>query len=166
MIEFFLLCSTIRSNTTYRDRKWLWTDPRVKFIEPKNQLVEWIDLLSTVYSGREVLFIIDDVIDDESLDKSRGPLTSLTIKGRHRSHSLWMLTQRYTKVPLVVRDQLKQLFLFYPKNRKEFDLVHEENDVIESKEEVNLVKKELKNKKHACLYLRLEPPRAYRVISS
>ena len=34
------------------------------------------------------LFLIDDIIADEALDKRRQPLLELAISGRHRQHSL------------------------------------------------------------------------------
>ena len=41
----------------------------------------------------EVLFITDDIIADEGLDKRRqSELFELTISGRHRDHYLWLLT--------------------------------------------------------------------------
>ena len=45
--------------------------------------------LSELLRFLEVLFIIDDVIANESLDKRR--LLELSISGRHRGH-LWLLT--------------------------------------------------------------------------
>ena len=45
-----------------------------------------------------MLFIVDDMIADETLDKTRGALLDIVISGRHREHSKWMLNQRYKKV--------------------------------------------------------------------
>ena len=162
-LNIVILCPTLRWNETYRSRPWIWSDNHVFCIEPSDKLCQWIDTLSLLLAGEETLFIIDDCITSEELDKTRSSLLNLAISGRHRKHTLWMLTQRYTKIPLTVRDQIKQLFVFYPKNRDEFDLIHKENDVIESKDEVQRIKRELKKSKHAYLYIRLEHPRAYRI---
>ena len=70
-----------------------------------------------------------------------------------------MLTQGYTKVPITVRDQLAQLFVWYPKNRGNFDLINTENDVIDTKD-LPEIKKKLK-KEHDCLYMRVREPREY-----
>ena len=41
--------------------------------------------------------------------------------------------------------------------------IHEENDVIETPEELANVKKQLKQGKHTCLIIRMEHPRAYEI---
>ena len=40
-------------------------------------------------SGEETLFIVDDMIADETLDKKLQPLLELAISGQHKNHSLW-----------------------------------------------------------------------------
>ena len=108
-------------------------------------------------SGYTTLFILDDVIADESLDKRRQSLLDLAISGRHRDHYLWILTQLYTGIPKNLRRQAKQLFIWYPKERNDFRLIHEENDVL-TNEELPLAKAKLKGSKHACLFIRVEYP--------
>ena len=78
--------------------------------------------------------MIDDIITDETLDKHRQPLLELVISGRHRGHSLLLLTQSFTAVPNDIRRQAKMLYVWYPKNRMDFNVIHEENDVIETGE--------------------------------
>ena len=160
-----ILCPTLRWNKTYLGRSWVWKDDYVFCIEPnKGSLIQYIDALSRLLSGENTLFIIDDCITDDELNKTRGALLTLAISGRHREHTLWMLTQRYTKIPLTVRDQAKQLFVWYPKNRKEFETIHDENYIVESKEEIARIKRELQNSSHSALYLRMEHPRGYHII--
>ena len=110
-----ILCPTLRWNRTYLDRPWIQEDDYVFVFEPKGSLLKVIEKLSSLLSGERTLFIVDDVIADETLDKTRGALLDIAISGRHRNHSLWMLTQRYKKLPITVRDQAKQLFVWYPK---------------------------------------------------
>ena len=55
------------------------------------------------------------------------------------------------------------LYVWYPKNRKDLNTIHEENDVIEMQEELARVKEALKWGKHTCLIIRMEHPRAYMV---
>ena len=57
-----------------------------------------IEKISNLLVGDKTLFLIDDIIADETLDKCRQPLLELAISGRHRGHSLWLLTQSYTAV--------------------------------------------------------------------
>ncbi|WP_171480044.1 ATPase/DNA packaging protein, partial [Acinetobacter baumannii] len=99
-------------------------------IEPKDKLFKWLEKLSKILANEETLFIIDDIIADENLDKKRQPLLDLAISGRHRSHSLWLLTQSYTAIPKNLRRQKKQLFLWYPAERSDFKLVDEETNIL------------------------------------
>ena len=155
--EFIIiLCQTIRCNKTYLARSWIKEDDRVFLVESGGKLLEWLKLLSA--------FFVDDMIADETLDKTRGALLDIAISGRHREHSLWMLTQRYKKFPITVRDQLKQLLVWFPKNRHELELIITENDV--GSWDVGYIKERLKSEKHACLYLRLEHPRTFQVLTS
>ena len=95
-------------------------------------------------AGSKTLFLIDDIIADEALDKRRQPLLGLAISGRHRGHSLWLLTQSYTVIPNNIRKQAKMLYVWYPKNRADLNTIHEENDVIETQEELARAKAQLK----------------------
>ena len=106
--------------------------------------------------------MIDDIIADETLDKRRQPLLELVISGRHRSHSLWLLTQSYTAVHNNIRRQAKMFYLWYPKNRTDLNTIHKENDVI-GLEELARVKAQLKQGKHTCLIMRMEHPRDYMI---
>ena len=102
-----------------------------------------IEKISNLLAGSATLFLIDDIIADEALDKRQQPLLELAILGRHRGHSLWLLTQSYTAVPNNIRRQAKMLYIWYPKNRMDLNTIHEENDVI-GLEELARVKAELK----------------------
>ena len=144
------------------DWVWIWNDPDVIPIEPGNNLYYLIEKISYLLTGSATLFMIDDIIADEALDKCRQPLLGLAISGRHRGHSLWLLTQSYTAIPNNIRRQAKMLYVWYPKNRTDLNTIHEENDVIEM-EELARVKAQLKQGKHTCLIMRIEHPRAYKI---
>ena len=111
-------------------------------------------------------FLIDDIIADEALDKRRQPLLELAISGRHRNHSLWLLTQSYTANANNIRRQAKMLYIWYPKNETDLNVIHKENNVIEMREELANVKKILKQGKHTCLIMRMKHPRAYELMKS
>ena len=96
------------------------------------------------------------------MSKCHQPLLGLAIWGRHRAHSLWLLTQSYTAIPNNIRRQAKMLYVWYPKNRTDLNTIHEENDVIEMGE-LARVKAQLKWGKHTCLIMRMEHPRAYEI---
>ena len=110
-----IICPTLRYNSTYKSRGWVWTDPEVIPIEPGNQLHYLIERISKLFTGSKTLFLIDDITADEALDKRRQPLLELFISGRHRGHSLWLLTQSYTAVPKDIRRQAKLIYVWYPK---------------------------------------------------
>ena len=157
-----IICPTLANNKTYKSRGWVWNDPDVILIEPGNQLYNLIEEISKLLAGSKTLFLIDDIIADEALDKRRQPLLKLAISSRHRNHSLWLLTQSYTAIPKNIRRQAKMLYIWYPKNRTDLNTIHEENDVIEIGE-LAKVKEKLKQGKHTCLIKRMEHPRAYEI---
>ena len=158
-----IICPTLRYNSTYKSRGWVWNDPEVIPIEPCNQLYYLIEKISNLLAGSKTLFLIDDIIADEALDKCCQLLLELEISGRHRGNSLWLLTQSYTAVPNNIRGQAKMLYVWYPKNRTDLNTIHEENDIIETGE-LARVKAELKLGKHTCLIMRMEHPRAYMIL--
>ena len=158
-----IICPTLAHNETYKSRGWVWTDPDVIPTEPGNQLYNLIEKISKLLAGSKTLFLIDDIIADEALDKRHQRLLELAILGRHRAHSLWLLTQSYTAVPNNIRRQAKMLYIWYPKNRTDLIVIHEENDIIETQEELARIKAQLKRGKHTCLIMRIEHPRAYEI---
>ena len=91
-----IICPTLRYNSTYKIQSWVWNDPDVIPIEPGNQLYYLIEKISNLVTGDKTLFLIDDIISDETLNKHHQSLLELAILGRHRGHSLWLLTQSYT----------------------------------------------------------------------
>ena len=154
-----IICPTLRYNFTYKSQSWVWNDPDVL---PGNNLHYLIEKISNLLAGDKTLFLIDDIIADETLDKCHQPLLELAISGRHRGHSLWLLTQSYTAIPNNIRRQAKMLYIWHPKNRTDLNTIHEENDVI-GPEELGRVKEKLKRGKHTCLIMRMEHPRAYTI---
>ena len=158
-----IICPTLKHNSTYRGRKWVWSNPEVILIEPGNSLYGWIEKIGNLLAGSKTLFLIDDIIDNETLNKGRQPLLDLAISGRHKEHSLWLLTQSYIAVSKNIRRQAKMLYVWYPKNRTDLNTIHEENDIIDTPEELANVKKQLKQGKHTCLIMRMEHPRTYEI---
>ena len=91
-----IISPTLRDNATYLSRNWIKNDDKVWLVDPKNSHYQWIQKLSEFLryiEFLEVLFIIDDFIANESLDKRRQPLLELSVSGRHQGHYLWLLTQ-------------------------------------------------------------------------
>ena len=157
-----IICPTLAPNETYKSQGWVWNDPDVIPIELGNNLYYLIEKISNLLAGSKTLFLIDNIIADEALNKRHQPLFGLAISGRHRGHSLWLLTQSHTAIPNNIRRQAKMLYIWYPKNRTDLNTIHEENDVIEMGELAN-VKEVLKRAKHTCLIMRMEHPRTYKI---
>ena len=105
-----IICPTLEKNSTYHAKKWIKNDDKVWIVKPKDNLYQWIKKLSELLRFFDVLFILDDIIANESLDKRRQPLLELAISGRHWGHYLWLLTQSYTAVPNNLRRQAKAIF--------------------------------------------------------
>ena len=142
-----IICPTLEHNETYRSRGWVWNDPDVILIEPDNNLYYLIEKISNLLVGSKILFLIDGIIADEALNKCHQPLLGLAISGRHRAHLLGLLTQSYTDIPNNIRRQAKILYIWYPKNRTDLNIIHKENDVIETGE-LARVTAQLKQEKH------------------
>ena len=72
-----IICPTLAYNSMYKSRGWVWNDPEVISIEPGNQLYYLIEKISNLLAGSKTLFLIDDIITDETLDKRNQPLLEL-----------------------------------------------------------------------------------------
>ena len=94
-----IICPTLRWNKIYHAKAWIRHDGKVWLIEPKDKLYQWVEKLSQLLARLKTLFIVDDIIADEGLDKRRQSLLELAISGRHRNHYLWLLTQFYSAIP-------------------------------------------------------------------
>ena len=136
-------------------------DYKVWLVDPKDKLYQWIGLLSELLLFLKVLFIIDDIIANKSLDKRRQSLLELSVSGRHRNPYLWLLTQPYTAIPRYLRRQAKAIFVWYPKERRDLKMIHDENDVL-TDDELVVAKNFLKKSKHACLYIPNKFSRGFR----
>ena len=71
--------------------------------------------------GYQTLFIIDDCSAEGEINKKRDALSELAFSGRHRNHSLWVLTQKYNSLSKNVREQIKWICLFFTKDRDSFE---------------------------------------------
>ena len=85
-----IICPTLRYN------------PDVIPIEPGNQLYYLIEKISILLTGYKTLFLIDDIIANEALNKCRQPLLESAISGRHRgsfsmavNHVIHCCSQQY-----------------------------------------------------------------------
>ena len=123
-----IICPTLKWNQTYKSAKQFWNDPHVFLIEPNNNLFDWIKKLDILFAGYKTLFLLDNIIADNSLNQIRNPLIDLAISGRHKNHSLWFLTQSYTAIPRNIRRQAKMLYVWYPKDRNDLKTKERRNN--------------------------------------
>ena len=155
-----IICPTLEENSTYHAKEWIKNDDNVWLIDPKDKLYQWIEKLSELLRFIKVIFIIDDIIANESLDKRRQPQLELSISGRHQGHYSWLLTQSHTAIPKHLRREAKVIFVWYLKERGDLKMIHDENDVLKD-DELVVATYLLKKSKHACLYIRKEFPRGF-----
>ena len=125
-----IICSTLQENDTCHAKEWIKNDDKVWLVDPKDNLYQWIKKLSELLRILDELFIMNDIIANKSLDKRRQLLLELSISGRHRRHYLWLLTQSYTAIPKNLRRQVKAIFVWYPKERADLKMIHDENYVL------------------------------------
>ena len=112
-----ILCPTILDNKTYLSRKWILDDKNVFIVcDVEGKLNEWIRLFKDTLKGHQILFIIDDCSAERKINKKQDILSELASSGRHRNHSLWVLTQKYNSISIDVREQIKWLCLFFTKD--------------------------------------------------
>ena len=107
------------------------------------------------------MFIIDDCSAEGEINKKRNALSELAFSRRHRSHYLWVLTQKYSSISKDVREQLKWLCLFFAKDRDSFEDCLRENDVVPDKSERDRLKKCLQDKPYSKLTLKCYQPTVY-----
>ena len=159
-----IICPTLHENETCHAKEWIKNDDKFWLVKPKDKLYQWIENLSQLLARSETLFIIDDIIADEGLDKRRQSLLELAISGRHHDHYLWLLTQSYSAIPKNLQGQAKAIFVWYPKERGDLKAIHEENDVL-TDDELVVARGLLKESRYGCLYIRNEYPRGFRLLS-
>ena len=159
-----ILCPTIEHNKTYEQCPWLWTDPEVYVLDPGERLHDYLRAFYLVFKGEPTLFIIDDCSATKALTKKRDMLSELAFSGRHADISVWVLTQKYNSVLTDLHEQTRWVALFHCKDRDSFEDCLRENDVIPTREQRALVRKQLAERKHAKRLLKTDQPAAYIVV--
>ena len=84
----------------------------------EGKLNKWIELFRNTLKFRQTLFIVDECSAECEINRKRDALSELAVSGRHGSHSLWVLTQKYNSISKDVREQLsKALLILYKRPR-------------------------------------------------
>ena len=63
-----------------------------------------------------------------------------------------------------LRRQAKAIFVWYPKEEADLKAIHNENDVL-TDDELSVVRGVLRKSKHACLCIKNEYPRRFRLLN-
>ena len=169
-----VICPNWSNNRAYLNRSWILNDPdRVFMVDPdewfpnrEDQFQYAIKVFWEIIGKMDesqVLFLIDDSIAEEGIDKKRSPLTNLACSGRHDNCSLWILTQAYVAIPKTVRRQTKWLVTFSCLDVNDFKTIMKERSVI-PEEKHDSLKKRLDNKQYSKLVLYLHHPKGYEFI--
>ena len=119
--------------------------------------------MSQLLACSETLFIIDGIIADEGLDKRQALLES-AISGRDSGHYLWLLIQFYSAIPKSLRRQPKTIFVWYPKERADLKMIHDENNVL-TDDELVVARDILRNSKHSCRYIQNDHSGGFKLLN-
>jgi len=165
--KIVFICPTLTINETYIKTQFIWSDRNIYTIVPGDfgfTMIEWIDKLSKRLQGVSTLFIIDDCIADEGLDKTRSSLYDLAIATRHRKHTLFFLTQTYNGIPKRFRRLATMLFVWFLKGKGDQTDIAIENSQIDNWKEI-FTKLRKDSSKHAFAYIRGEKPFSSQIIN-
>ena len=146
-----VLCPTVRHNKAYQQCSWICTDPG-------ERLHDYFLAFYHVFMREPTWHIIDDCSASSALTKKKDMLSMLAFLDRHAQQSVWVLTQKYNSVQKDLREQTRWICLFDCKDRDSFEDCLRENDVIPSREQRALVRKQLAETKHAKLLLKTDQP--------
>ena len=113
--------------------------------------------MSQLLPRSEALFIIDDIIPDESFDKLRESLFKLISQVGIVTIYSWLLTESYSGISKNLRRQAKAVFAWYPKERTALKMIHDENNAL-TDNELFIGREFLKLAKCTCFYMRNENP--------
>ena len=160
-----ILCPSISDKKIYLSRKWIFNNKNVFIVcDVEGKLNEWIKLFKSVLKGHQTLFIINDSSAEGKINKKRDDLSELAFSGRHRNHSLWVLTQKYNSISNDVHEQIKWLCLFFTKDQDSFEDCLRENDVIPDKDERDRLKRCLQDRPYSKLILKCYQPTGFHLL--
>lgn len=158
------------SNTYYNDKIW----ESCKTIESENVYTDYSDdtLQSLVdeqedakQSGEPIntLIIFDDII--QQINKNKSLINSLVMRNRHYYLTIWITTQKYSRVSLSIRNNIAYYVLFGIKNKKEKQFIIDElSDNISEDDFIKLWEYALEGKNYNFLVISVKdsPDKVYR----
>ena len=75
------------------------------------RLHESVEILSFWLEHEKAMFVVNEIIADENLDKQRQYLLELPISGIHFTHYLWFLTESCLAMSKNLRRKAKAIFV-------------------------------------------------------
>ena len=157
-----VVCPTIPWNRSYIERPVFWSDSDVLLVPPAwltcYGLQKMLKVLSTAFTGERVLFIVDDCVAEDGLDRRRSALTELVNSGRHRGHSLWLISQKYTSILKTVRDQAQVVVSFPMKDAKAWEQLVTENGGNCGPRDIEIACAHLAQSRHNACVINVNPP--------
>ena len=110
-----LVCPTYPHNSTYfnfanGDKRFIVICPGENDLETINNI---LSLIETTFSGTNCLIILDDCAVSKDLKSRTNNFINLAFSGRHKSLSLWVLTQQLTSISKPFRDNVACVISFH-----------------------------------------------------
>ena len=152
---------TIQWNKTYHAKGRITQDDNAWFIEPKGKLYQWVDKFSVLLVCSETLFIINEIIADESLHKQRKSVLKFCVDV---GTIIYGCLQSYLIILKNLRRQAKTMFVWYPKEIPVLKMMHDESNLL-TYDELCIVTGFLKNSKHVCLCFQNVHPFGFKVLN-
>ncbi len=119
----FIICLTYYDDETYQN--WMYKDSvRLFPIACSHDEVE--KHLKDIYKDFgyvNILIIIDDCAQSQSMKNRVSELVNTAFSGRHRGFSIIVLTQQFTSVSLSYRIQINKLVTFYNPSKKDMEVI-------------------------------------------
>ena len=159
----YLICPTFNVNKTYRNWKYIF-DPNLSVVQCNHDEVNiWLKIITIDSYGDPTLIILDDCAAGQSIKDRTNELVNLGFSARHRTISVFVITQQLTSIAKPFRENISTLICFYNPNKN--DMQNLFNDYLGEISKVEQVKiwKKLRNDRYARLEISLRFPFEYNV---
>lgn len=163
-----LVCPTFKDNLAY-DKGWLYSDEQVVVVVPPwggGDISLLLKLLHLTYAGTSTLIVLDDCAASKDVKVRTDELASLAFSGRHLQLSIFILTQQYTSIMKLFRDNIGLLVVFYSPSKENNKQIIREYGMELSEDRVSAIIKYLREVPYSRLVFRLRPPWTTRLLAS
>ena len=158
--NIILICPTYIYNQAYKD--FCRGDPGFLVLIPnasdEGEIDNLLRLCSIVYDRGENLIIIDDCSFSRDVKRKTSELVRLFCSGRHLGISIMLLTQQFTSVAKVLRDNASHIISFHNPSKKDFDTLLDSCGSSLSTQDSEKLRTALKEHKYSTLSFSLRHP--------